>query len=168
MNATSGVAGAATLRKAFHGKVNDMLRRFLAAPILAVCAVAMAAGASASEKKDEGKGDVGQYVDLQPVGLPIVVNRQLVNYVFVYVRINLTSGANVSKWREKEPFFRDALVRAGHRTPFTLPNDLGAVDVPKLTAALTREAAAIAGPGQIRSVVVTSQAPRRRARVPTA
>jgi hypothetical protein len=167
MNATSGVRCAATLRKAFHGKVNRMPRRFLAAPILALVALAFAASAHAAEKKDE-KGDVGQYVDLQPVGLPIVLNRQLVNYVFVYVRINLTSGANVSRWREKEPFFRDALVRAGHRTPFTVPTDLGAVDVAKLTATLTRDATAITGPGQIRSVVVTSQAPRRRARVPHA
>jgi len=139
-----------------------MLRRALLAALLTFAATA----GHASEK--EAKGDVGMYVDLQPVGMPIVVNRQLVNYVFVYVRINLTSGANVSRLREKEPFFRDALVRAGHRTPFTLASDYGAVDVPKLTAALTRDATAIAGPGQIRSVVVTSQAPRRRARVPAA
>lgn len=143
--------------------VYGMLRR-----TLIVAAVALAAAPALAAEKPEGKGDVGQYVDLQPVGMPIVVNRQLVNYVFVYVRINLTSGANVSRLREKEPFFRDALVRTGHRTPFTLPGDLGAVDVPKLTAALMREASAIAGPGQIRSVVVTSQAPRRRARVPPA
>jgi hypothetical protein len=155
---------AATLRKGFHGKVNRMLRRALIAGLVTLCATS----AHASGKKDEGKGDVGQYVDLQPVGLPIVVNRQLVNYVFVYVRINLTSGANVSRLREKEPFFRDALVRAGHRAPFTVPSDLGVVDVPKLTAALTRDANAIAGPGQVRSVVVTSQAPRRRARTPRA
>ena len=50
--------------------------------------------------------------------MPIVVDGQLVNYVFVYVRLNLTSGANATRLREKEPFFRDALVRAGHRTPF--------------------------------------------------
>lgn len=141
-----------------------MLRHALIAALVALTASPVLA----AEKKEEGKGDVGQYVDLQAVGLPIVVNRQLVNYVFVYVRINLTSGANVSRLREKEPFFRDALVRAGHRTPFTLASDLGAVDVPKLTATLTRDAAAIAGPGQIRSVVVTQQAPRRRARVPAA
>ena len=142
-----------------------MLRRALLAPIFGLAALTFATTAGHASEK-EAKGDVGMYVDLQPVGMPIVVNRQLVNYVFVYVRINLTSGANVSRLREKEPFFRDALVRAGHRTPFTLASDYGAVDVPKLTAALTRDATAIAGPGQIRSVVVTSQAPRRRARIP--
>jgi hypothetical protein len=108
-----------------------------------------AAGAArASGDKKEGKADVGQYVDLQPVGLPIVFNRQLVNYVFVYVRINLTSGANVSKLREKEPYFRDALVRLGHRTPFTLPTDLSKIDAPRLTAALNAEVARIAGPAR--------------------
>lgn len=167
MNATERRRCAATLQKRFAGMVNRMSKRALIAPILGLAAAVLAgAGAHAADKKDGG--DVGQYVDLQPVGLPIVVNRQLVNYVFVYVRINLTSGANVSRLREKEPFFRDALVRAGHRTPFTVPSNLGAVDVAKLTAALGRDAAAIAGPGQIRSVVVTSQAPRRRARVPAA
>ena len=144
-----------------------MLRRTAFAALLTLLAgPALAAGGK--EKGKDEKGDVGQYVDLQPVGLPIVAKGQLINYVFVYVRINLTSAANAARWREKEPFFRDALVRAGHRTPFTLAGDLGAVDVPKLTAALTRDASAIAGAGQIRSVVVTSQAPRRRARVPSA
>lgn len=138
-----------------------MLRR----PLIAAL-IALSAGAAHAAEKKEAKGDVGQYVDLQPVGLPIISKGRLVNYVFVYVRINLTSGANVSKWREKEPFFRDALVRAGHRTPFSHATDLSQVDVPRLTAALTRDAAAIAGPGQIRSVVVTSQAPRRRMTVP--
>jgi len=141
-----------------------MLRRALIAALVTLCATQ----AHAFEKKDEGKGDVGQYVDLQTVGLPIVSQGRLVNYVFVYIRINLTSGANAARLREKEPFFRDALVRVGHRTPFTNPADLSAVDTAKLTAALTREATAIAGPGQIRSVVVTSQAPRRRIRTPRA
>jgi hypothetical protein len=134
-----------------------MLRRALIAAALTIATT----GAHAADKK-EGAGDVGQYVDLQPVGLPIVSRGLLVNYVFVYVRINLTSAANAARLREKEPYFRDALVRAGHRTPFALADDLNQVDVPRLTAALTREAILIAGPGQIRSVVVTSQAPRRR------
>ena len=139
--------------------------------LLSAALVALALGVTnpvAAAEKAEEKGDVGQYVDLQPVGLPIVSNGRLVNYVFVYVRVNLTSAANVSRLREKEPFFRDALVRAGHRTPFNSPSDLGKVDVPRLIATLSRDAAIITGPGQIRSVVVTSQAPRRRMVAPPA
>ena len=136
--------------------------------IAAVAALAATSAHANEPKKEGGKQDVGQYVDLQPVGLPIVSNRSLVNYVFVYVRINLTSAANAANLRTKEPYFRDALVRAGHRTPFTLPSDLSKIDVPRLTGALRQEANRIAGPGQILSVVVTSQAPRRRINTPRA
>jgi hypothetical protein len=140
-----------------------MLRRSLlaAAPLALLAAPAFASG------EKEEKVVVGQYVDLSPVALPIVVDGRLVNYVFAYVRINLTAGANSVKLREKEPFFRDALVRAGHRTPFTNPKDYTVLDSAKLTAALAREAAVIAGPGAVKSVVITSQTPKRRLGLPT-
>ena len=143
-----------------------MLRRALFSLPLLLLPAAAAAAEGAKDK--EKKGDVGQYVDLQPVGLPVVVRGQLVNYVFVYVRLNLSSSANAAKLREREPYFRDALVRSAHRTPFTLASDWTKVDSARLTSTLFREAAAIAGAGQIRSVVITSQAPRRRVVTPSA
>jgi hypothetical protein len=136
-----------------------MLKRLL---ILAAPLILLAGSPRAEEKKVV----VGQYVDLQPVALPIVVSGQLVNYVFVYVRVNLTGGADVTKLRTKEPFFRDALVREGHRTPFVVPGDWEKIDEAKLTAVMTRDAAAITGPGAVASVVVTSQAPQRRVSPP--
>jgi hypothetical protein len=129
----------------------------LAAPLLL-----LSGGAWASEKPKEA----GQYVDLQPVALPLVVDGQLVNYVFVYVRVNLKSGVDVARVREKEPAFRDALVRDGHRTSFTVPGDWQRVDEAKLSAVMTRDASAIAGPDAVSSVVVTSQTPQRRAMPP--
>jgi len=105
---------------------------------------------------------VGQYVEVQPVGLPIVVRGQLVNYVFVYVRLNLAPGADAVRLRDKEPYFRDALVRSAHRTPFVVPGDLNRIDEARLSATMMREAAAIVGPRAVRSVVVTSQAPQHR------
>jgi hypothetical protein len=135
-----------------------MLRRLLIvlAPLLI-----LTQGAHASEGKKAPKTDVGQYVELQPLAMPIVVGGELVNYVFVYVRLNLASSANAMRLRGLEPYFRDALVRAGHRTPFVVPTNYQKVDEARLTAAMMREATAIAGPGQIRSVVVTSQTPSR-------
>ncbi|HEY8004758.1 MAG TPA: hypothetical protein VIE16_11050 [Phenylobacterium sp.] len=121
------------------------------------------AGVAQAEEKPK---EVGQYVDLQPVALPIVVNQVLVNYVFVYVRINLRGGADVIKLRDKEPMFRDALVRAGHRTPFVVPGNWERVDEAKLDATLARDAALIAGPDAVASVVVTSQSPQKRAMPP--
>jgi hypothetical protein len=119
--------------------------------------------ALASGGSKEAKKEVGQYVDLLPVGLPVVVERRLVTYVFVYVRLNLASNADVSRWRQKEPLFRDALVRAAHRTPFTAPKDPTRVDEARVSATLMREAVGITGPGVVRSVVVTSQTLRGRA-----
>lgn len=144
--------------------IDPMLKRMIRQVLIAAAAALLAGGAHAAEPKKEGKGDVGQYVDLQPVGLPIVSKGQLVNYVFVNVRINLTTAANAAKLREKEPFFRDALVRAGHKTPFTDPANLSQVDAARLTAAVARDVGAIVGPGQVRSVVIVSQAPRSHLR----
>ena len=135
-----------------------MSRRLLIA-LVPLLILSRAVGAAES-KAD--KTDVGQYVDLQPVGMPIVVAGDLVNYVFVSVRLNLTTAANAKALREKEPYFRDALVRAGHRTPFVVPNDYQRVDSARLTATILREAVAIAGPGQVKSAVITAQTPQRR------
>jgi hypothetical protein len=136
-----------------------MVKRLL---ILLAPFVVLAGAANAAEKIKE----VGHYVDLQPVAMPIVVDGQLVNYVFVYVRVNLTTGADVTKIREKEPFFRDALVRNGHRTPFVVPSDWEKVDAAKLVAAMTRDAIAIAGPDVVSSVTLTSQTPQKHAMPP--
>ena len=137
--------------------------------ILAAATLALApASAFAAAEGGAPPKDAGQFVDLLPVALPILADGRLVNYVFVHVRINLTSAALPNRVRAKEPQFRDALVRAGHRTPFTVAADYSKVDTAKLSAVMMREAAAIAGPGQIKSVVVTSQQPRRRIATPRA
>lgn len=128
---------------------------------LVILAASLALVAGTARAEENPKTVVGQYVDLQPVGLPIVVSGRLVNYVFVYLRINLSAGADVIRLRTKEPFFRDALVREAHRTPFVVPGNWQRVDERKLTAVMLRDASAIAGEGAVTSVVVTSQAPQR-------
>ena len=135
-----------------------MLRRLL----IAVAPVLILGPAAHASEAKAPKTDVGQYVELQPLPMPIVIRGDLVNYVFVYVRLNLASGANVTRLREMEPYFRDALVRAGHRTPFVVPSDYQKVDEARLTATMMHEAAAIVGPGQVKSAVVTAQTPSRR------
>jgi hypothetical protein len=109
----------------------------------------------------------GQFVDLAPVAMPIVAGGRLVNYVFVYVRINLTSGANLAEWRDREPYFRDALVKLGHRTPFVVPGDYARIDEARLRAALFQAASAITGPGQVASVeILPGGGPMRRTGLP--
>src|SRR5580698_5264509 len=114
-----------------------MLRRDL----LTALPFVLLAGVASAETKA-----TGQYVDLSPVAMPIVIDGRLINYVFVYIRVNLTPSADAIHLRDKEPYFRDALVRMGHRTPFSLRTDYTKLDEARLKAAFFRAAAPCAAP----------------------
>jgi hypothetical protein len=128
--------------------------------ILCLLAAALAGPAFAADDKKPDDNN-GLYVDLAEVGLPVIRNGRLVNYVFVQVRLILSPGSNPVQLRTREPYFRDALVRAAHRTPFTLAGDPNRLDVAALKRAMAAEAAKIAGPRAIASVEVVSQQPKR-------
>jgi len=121
---------------------------------------------STARADDSAKPDNDQSVALSTVALPIVVNGHLVNYIFVGVKIWLTPRADAFALRDKEPYFRDALVRAAHRTPFVLANDYNHVDEAKLDASLFHDAQAIVGPGLIQRVQVLSQTPQHNLSTP--
>lgn len=143
-----------------------MDRRLLLAGALALGLSALSpASAIAAEggEKDKAPQD---FVDLLPVGLPVVVNGRLVNYVFLTIRIRLSPKADVMKLRTKEPFFRDALVKLGHRTPFTNPTNYTTLDLPRLQQAFAREAAVVAGAGAIRAIEIVSETPQKRYGLP--
>jgi hypothetical protein len=91
------------------------------------------------------------------VALPIVANGRLINYVFVSIKLVLAAGVDGAAVRAKEPYFRDALVRAAHRAPFCLSTDYTHVDVPRVRAEVMSDAVAIVGRGVVTSVVITKQ-----------
>lgn len=132
-----------------------MNRRLLLLSLLAAVPGA-ARAAEGKAKTEEG----GQSVTLSPVALPIVVDGKLVNYVFVSLRLDLAASANAARLREKEPYFRDALIRAAHRAPFTAPGDPTKLDEPRLKATMLREARSITGNGDVRAVTILNQAPK--------
>lgn len=137
-----------------------MDRRALIA--LAPALLATAAQAAAPPKKEAA----GQYIDISPIALPVVVGGKLINYVFVSLRLNLTPTADAVKLRAKEPWFRDAMVRAGHRTPFTNPKNYLVLDEARLKATLLREAGAISGAKNFTSAAVLSMTPKQRSGLP--
>ncbi len=94
---------------------------------------------------------------MSPLALPIVVDGRLVNYVFVTLRLGLSANADAVKLRAMEPYFRDDLVRAGHRSPFVRPDNYAALDEAKLKATVLRDAVALAGPGTVVSVQIVRQ-----------
>ena len=132
-----------------------MRRRDLLAASAVLSAVAVSARA-----EDAPSG--GQSLSMPGVGLPIITEGRLRNYVFVSLRLHLGESATPETMRAKEAFLRDALVRAGHRTPFVVADDWTRIDTAALSASLMRSATTIAGRGAVTRVEVVSQAPRRR------
>lgn len=135
--------------------------------IAALLAIVVAGPALAAEKK--GEAPAGQYVDVSPVALPIIEQGRLINFVFVTLRLNLAPSANAVALRDKEPWFRDALVHTAYRQPFSVAGSYVAVDIKALKARMMVEAAKIAGPGVVISVdLVGEPQPKRRSGFPSA
>ncbi|MBU1386036.1 MAG: hypothetical protein KKG14_00595 [Alphaproteobacteria bacterium] len=135
-----------------------MLRRDLIAAAVALPSVAAATLAQADDAPASGGASFG----IAGVGLPIISGGRIRNYVFVSLRLHLGGAATPESMRPKAAYLRDALVRAGHRTPFVVENDWTRIDTAALSASLMRSAATIAGRGAVTRVEILSQAPRRR------
>jgi len=136
------------------------------AAILTACLLACAGAARAGEGETAAKPKEPA-VTMAPVGLPVVAGGRVVNYVFVTVKLNLSPKADIAAVQEKEPFVRDALVRAGGRTPFVRPDSYMALDETRIRAAAMRAAAAVAGPGAVVSAEVVRQQAQHYAGLPT-
>jgi hypothetical protein len=142
------------------------VRSLLAAVSVAILAAspALAAGGGAPKKG----GDAGGYVDLAQMGLPVIVDGKVRNYVFVQMRLKPGGGADIVKLREKEPFYRDALIRAAHRSAFNRPDDWTVIDEARVESALLAEARRIAGPKAFSAAELVRQTPRKRTGMPQA
>ena len=138
------------------------------APALILAAMLALSVAQPALAEGEAKPveNTDQSVKISPVALPVLVDGHLANYVFVTVKVLLNPGANALALSDKEPYFRDALVRAAHRTPFVIRNDYNRIDEAKLKAALYPEAVRIAGPGAVRGIEVLSQQAQHRVASP--
>lgn len=135
--------------------------------LIAAGGLALAA-ASARASSPKAESAEAPALGIAGVGLPVIEGGRLRNYVFVSLRLNLGAGKTVEQMRPKEAFFRDALVKAAHRTPFTVPGDWTRLDERALSNALVAAANSISGRGSVTRVEVVAQNPRRRSGMPTA
>jgi hypothetical protein len=120
--------------------------------------VGLARAAGTEEKPGEA---TARYLNISPVAAPIVVDGVLVNYVFLTVRIELRGGVDVTRLREREPYFRDALVRAAHRHPFVKPGDYIHVDEDAVKRAVLADAVRLAGPNTVVEVKIMNAQPQK-------
>jgi hypothetical protein len=114
----------------------------------------------------EDKPAAPQTIALEAVALPIIVDGQLLNYVFCSIRLDLYPNADGAKVRAKEQYFRDDLVRTGHRTPFVRKDDYTRVDEARVRAEVLRVAPSLVGAGVIRSAVITRQSSQKLMTLP--
>jgi hypothetical protein len=128
--------------------------------VLAACAVLLGGPAVAAENNPHAlaKNDGG--LNFVPVAVPVIVGGRVRNYVFVTLRMIPANAAALSALQAKEPFFRDALVRSSHHTPFTLANDYNRVDDGRIAAAMMAAGDRILGRGQVKAVVIAQQQPK--------
>lgn len=126
----------------------------LASPLLAGSALA---GGPTEEKGGGG----AQTIEMRSLGLPVIVDGRIRNYVFVEALFTLFPGANPTTVRAKEPYFRDALVKAAHARPFSLPDDWSRLNGGAIARELIRLAPGLAGRGAVARVEITRQTPRR-------
>ena len=106
-------------------------RTLISAGAVALASTATSAAASSSESSAAPPA-----LSIAGLGLPVIEDGRLRNYVFVSLRLVLGGGKTVEQMRPKEAFFRDALVKAAHRTPFTVPGDWTRLDERALSAAV--------------------------------
>jgi hypothetical protein len=130
-------------------------------------AAASAVATSAAASSSEGGSSAPAALSIPGVGLPVIADGRLRNYVFVSLRLVLGAGKTAEQMKSKEAFFRDALVKAAHRTPFTVQGDWTRLDERRMSAALVTAANTISGRGSVARVEIVAQNPRRRSGMPT-
>jgi len=105
------------------------------------------------------KAPTGSALYLAMVGVPILSGGRLVNYVLVRLTLVLTPGTDVSRLTEKEPYFREALVRLGYHIRLNPPTTFNRVDDALVAAKMLPLCQAIAGPGVVTGIQIKYQAP---------
>jgi hypothetical protein len=125
-------------------------------------AAALMSGSAGAVSAEAPAASAPAVVNLPPVGLPVIEGGRVRNYVFVQARLHLAAGRNAETVRVKIPHFRDALVRAGHRTPFVVPGNWVTLNAAAIATSLMRAAPGIVGAATLARVEITDQSPRRR------
>jgi hypothetical protein len=144
------------------------MKRYAAARAIAAALIAstMLAGLAVAAKAEEGAdtktGTEGaqlssRSMDAPYLAVPVVRDGQLVNYLFVSVRIEISNSVDLWRTRERAHFLRDALVRASHAQDLSNPddpnalNEARAIEVYRAAAVQALGERAVAGVGIVAS-----------------
>lgn len=126
--------------------------RAIAAALVASTLLAGLAAASGPQENANAKSEGGEELssrsmDAPYLAVPVLRNGQLVNYLFVSVRVEIANGVDLWRTREQAHFLRDALVRASHGHDLSNPNDPNLLN--EARALEVYRAAAVAALGEL-------------------
>jgi hypothetical protein len=144
------------------------MSRHLLLMLLCLLLPAASAVRAAEEKPAGAPSDADLRLDLSGIGLPVLRDGRVVNFVFVRARIQLNPGLSRPEIEAREPFIREGLVRSAYRTPMNSGTDFMALDPARFEAVLMREAKAALGANKVRSVTLMDQKAQKRIYVPPA
>jgi len=111
-----------------HAVARAIAAAMLASTLLAGLANASGGGEKAKAKEEEGEQLSSRSMDAPYLAVPVVRDGQLVNYLFVSIRIEIAAGVDLWQTRERAHFLRDALVRASHGNDLADPEDNNALN----------------------------------------
>jgi len=113
-----------------HALARAMAAALIASTLLAGLANASGGGGEGKEKGAEGEEAAAssRSMDAPYLAVPVVRDGQLVNYLFVSIRIEIAPGVDLWRTRERAHFLRDALVRASHANDLSDPADNNALN----------------------------------------
>jgi hypothetical protein len=116
-------------------KKRHAVARAVAAAMIASTLLAGLANASGPGEKAKAKGEAeegaqltSRSMDAPYLAVPVVRDGQLVNYLFVSIRIEISNAVDLWRTRERAHFLRDALVRASHANDLADPEDNNALN----------------------------------------
>jgi hypothetical protein len=113
--------------KRSHAVARAIAAAMVASTLLA--GLANASGGGGGHEKEKAKAEDGEAattsrsMDAPYLAVPVVRDGQLVNYLFVSLRIEISPQVDLWRTREQAHFLRDALVRASHASDLADPND---------------------------------------------
>ena len=154
---------ALTARPAAQKRIGRFLTVLMVLTLgLGLHALAPATAQAKEEKPAKGPTEADLRLDLSGIGLPVLQDGRVVNYVFVRLRINLNPGIARPDIEAGEPFVRERMLKAAYRAPLNSGTDLMALDPQKLEAQTLIAARAVYGATRVRSVEIRDQKPQKR------
>jgi hypothetical protein len=114
--------------KRSHAVARAVAAAMIASTLLAGLANASGGGEKEKAKAEEGPSASARSMDAPYLAVPVVRDGQLVNYLFVSLRIEISPSVDLWRTRERAHYLRDALVRASHSADLADPHDNNALN----------------------------------------